>query len=81
MRHLNLKVTPAAMADFSCQCLSHRDAQSRGMSPDFFVCNCVTLRGLNGYGTNANGPMTVKWSSGSYQHKNMSLLSGGGVGV
>lgn len=51
------------------------------MSPDFFVCNCVTLRGLNGYGTNANGPMTVKWSSGSYQHKNMSLLSGGGVGV
>lgn len=51
------------------------------MSPDFFVCNCVTLRGLNRYGTNVNGPMTVKRPSGSHQHKSMSLLSGGGVGV
>lgn len=65
---------------FGCQCLSHQEAQSRGMSPGFFVCNCVTLRGLNRYGVNAHGPMTVKRPSGSHQHKNMFLLPGGGVG-
>lgn len=50
------------------------------MSPGFFVCNCVTLRGLNRYGVNVHGPMTVKRPSGSHQHKNMFLLPGEGDG-